>query len=337
MDVLQAASAAALEDVKALNVNPDDAGTPAADPAPAPSGTAESQTSTPEPTEATPAAGEPATPPVDPATLTEEELELIYKGQPVRVPKSDAIKLAQQGYDYTQKTMTLAEERRAFEAERMSVQAELQRQLLMIKDTLTNPESMKELVNWAAQQQGFTGDQVVEAAAGQPVQGLTAQQAQQMIQQQVAGLQRQFNTEIKRANYELETVRLEKEYSATINTHLQELVKTHPVLEDVDGINDLLRAEVAAQVKARMEANPNLDIPLKDTLGMFSKAAERRAAKIEARFQNRMKEVAVRQANVVNKGIEPSGGAAPAPSGAKPMKLGSAELRAAILADLSAG
>lgn len=74
-----------------------------------------------------------ATPPTDPEELSSEELpsddpasdewELNHNGNKRRVPRDEAIKLAQQGFDYTQKTQQLAEERKLVEQQRAAVEA----------------------------------------------------------------------------------------------------------------------------------------------------------------------------------------------------------------------
>lgn len=52
-----------------------------------------------------------------------DEWELSRNGQKVRVPRDEAVKLAQMGYDYTQKTQALAEDRRALEQTKAAVAA----------------------------------------------------------------------------------------------------------------------------------------------------------------------------------------------------------------------
>lgn len=64
---------------------------------------------------------------------SDDEVELNYNGQKRRVPKDEAVKLAQQGFDYTQKTQALAEERRALEAQKQALQARAQATPQLIK------------------------------------------------------------------------------------------------------------------------------------------------------------------------------------------------------------
>lgn len=266
------------------------------------------------------------------STPEEEELELIHNQQGVKLPKSEVLKLAQKGFDYTQKTMRLAEERKAFDAERLTAQAEVQRQLLMLKDTLTNPDSLRELVQWAAQQQGVD---MTDRQADQAAAQMSPQQVQSMVQSQIQRLEHQMGTAVARVQHELETNRLEKEYSAQVNTHLKSLTTAkYPVLQDVEGVEKLLKEEVAGQVKALIDADPNREIPMEQTLKMLEKAAERRALKIEARFKDRLKETAVKRAEIINKGIEPAGGQIPKPAPGPTPKLGSKELTALVYQDL---
>lgn len=57
-----------------------------------------------------------------------EFLELTYNGEQVKKTKDEVIALAQQGFDYTQKTQQLAEERRAIQANAQAVTQQLQLQ-----------------------------------------------------------------------------------------------------------------------------------------------------------------------------------------------------------------
>lgn len=52
----------------------------------------------------------------------DEEVTLKHEGKDVRLKKSEVIELAQKGFDYTQKTMAVAEERKVIQAERAKVE-----------------------------------------------------------------------------------------------------------------------------------------------------------------------------------------------------------------------
>lgn len=54
------------------------------------------------------------------------EFEITHNGKPVKLSKEEAKRQAQLGYDYTQKTQALAEERKVFEANKAALQAKSQ-------------------------------------------------------------------------------------------------------------------------------------------------------------------------------------------------------------------
>jgi hypothetical protein len=56
------------------------------------------------------------------APAEEEEFEFTWNGEQVKKKKSEAIELARQGFDYTQKTQQLADARRKFEADAQALQ-----------------------------------------------------------------------------------------------------------------------------------------------------------------------------------------------------------------------
>ncbi len=94
----------------------------------------EQQTEQPEAPEATPEAASDDLRPEDiPADEPSDEWELTHNGQKRRVPKDEALKLAQQGFDYTQKTQALAEERKQVEAVKQALQARAQLQPQLVK------------------------------------------------------------------------------------------------------------------------------------------------------------------------------------------------------------
>jgi len=56
-------------------------------------------------------------------------VEVIHNGKPVKMSMEDLKSYAQKGFDYTTKTMTLSEERKAIEEEKKKFEEELQNQL----------------------------------------------------------------------------------------------------------------------------------------------------------------------------------------------------------------
>lgn len=56
----------------------------------------------------------------------DEEIELTWNGEQVKKPKAEVLELAQKGFDYTQKTQALAEERRVMQEQIAAVQQQMQ-------------------------------------------------------------------------------------------------------------------------------------------------------------------------------------------------------------------
>lgn len=316
VDPISAASTSALADLSTVQ-------TPAVNSDPA-------ATETPTPAVATEAAPSPTveeTTPAEPVAETPaqeaaRELELIWRGQKVKLPEQEVISMAQKGYDYSQKTAELSQ----FRQELQTQKAALEQQANDLRQVLTDPQQLRQLVQWASQQ---------DIPGLDPNAGVTAQQAEELIATKVQALQKQVHTDIRRAQLELETNRLEQEYTANISTHLQKLTEKYPVLQDVEGIEGLLKSEALAYQQAQLSANPGKEISVQEILGVMAKAAERRAQKIEARFTNQMKRIAVQQQAVKSTGIE-AGGSAPSTQPDPQHKLNSKELREQVLRDLGA-
>lgn len=80
-----------------------------------------------------------ATPPPKTGDIT-----LTHNGQQVTVTEQELLQLAQKGYDYTQKTQTLSDERRAFEQEKSQAQAALK----LVSNIKNDPHGT---IGWLAQ------------------------------------------------------------------------------------------------------------------------------------------------------------------------------------------
>ena len=129
-------------------------------------------------------------------------LRLKHNGQEIEKPVEEVIALAQQGFDYTQKTQQLAEERKAVEsyaqavkAQEQQFQAQVQMQSALIQEiaqvtAIDNQLAQFQQINWTAltdsdpveaQKLFFTYSQL-QAQRGQLVNGIQGKQS--AIQQQ---------------------------------------------------------------------------------------------------------------------------------------------------------
>ena len=304
------ANALALQDIEAANAAAPT--TPPAEPAPA--------TPTPE----TPAAPEPVP---DEAPKVIEEVEIKVDGKAVRLPKEEALRYAQKGFDYTKKTQQVAEERKVLEAQKAKWEAEQ----VQLRAFLSDPAKVQEYLQELQRQTGF--------ASTNPDEVLTASQMQQALQAQARQLalkaQEEIGKAVNEAKIDLETKRLEADYTDATTRSIREALKAHPVLSAVDDVDDLLKADAWKRIKL-LRAEDSEYAPEKEDLTRFiTEAAEKRAAKLSETIKNHEKTVAARAAKLTTQGIEPAGGAPPKTTGEPPRyKLGDKELRAAVIADL---
>lgn len=97
------------------------------------------------------------------------DLEVIHNGQPVKIPATKVAELARQGFDYTQKTQALAEERRAVQAMRQAVQAQTQLHPVYM-------EAVADARSYEKALQSFSGVNWAQRATDDPI-GYTQERA----------------------------------------------------------------------------------------------------------------------------------------------------------------
>jgi hypothetical protein len=256
-------------------------------------------------------------PPAPPAPVAEApKWKLTRKGQEVEISDPEEVRrLAQMGFDYTQKTQQVAEYER-------SLRAEAQK----LVDHFSKPENLKAAL--AALENS------APPPPPQPDDVPTVQTVERLISSQVAAARAQLQQEHLAA----ETARYTQEYTAEVDTTLKTLVTDKfPRLGDVDKIEKLIMDDVAEEVAARVAADPTKVVPMADVKKLIVESATRRHDKLTARDKEHEKMRLVREAKLTTKGTEPpGGGAAPPAPASKPHKLGSAELTRSVTAELQA-
>lgn len=311
------ASAGALADIQAANTAPDP--TPAAPPAaPADPAPAAPAAAAPPPAEpAQPPAADPA--PADPAPAPTDKWVLKRKGQEVEITDREELRrLAEQGFDYSQKTADLSQQRRAFE-----------QQVAETRAWLANPANLKA---YLAQLETV---QPPPAPDADPNDVPTRAEVEQKTQALLAETQRQTTTLVQQALLQAETSRYEQEYRGEVNRTISTLVQDKfPLLQDVDKIDKLLMDDVAEQVRARVELHPDQVVGIDEVKGLLAKAAEKRADKLQARIREHLKMETVRAAKLTAQSPEPAGGPPPAPTPPPNFKLGDPRLTQSIVEEL---
>jgi hypothetical protein len=243
-----------------------------------------------------------------------EMYEVKVNGQTIKVPLDELRNGYSRQQDYTKKTMDLANERNTWTQRETQYQTELrqhQDQLNRISQFLNEPRVQSAL-------------RQLQAGIEDPNKPLTAEQVLQLQRQEAARQQEMFSGEFQRIQQELEVRHLANQYAGEIDSTIKQLQDKHPVLQDIDGLGQLLKQHVA-------QRNPQ---DISEAKQYFVEIAEAMANKLTSRFQTQQKQAAVDQAKLVKNGIE-TGGQTPAivpPE--KKFKLGSNDLFQAAVSDL---
>ena len=254
--------------------------------------------------EVTPQQAAPVTPPAEEALY-----EVKINGQTHRVPLSELTSGYSRQRDYTQKTTEIAEYRRQIDAE----VAQYRQQIQEARQYLSQPHIRQAIL--AAQQQGQVD----------PNAQLTAAQAQQLLEQRLQQQEQVNQQQMQQMAYELQVQQLAAGYDREIVATIDALKQRHPVLQDIEGFDQILRQKVG-------ERQPQT---LEEAKQAFIEIGQAAAAKVEARFATQQKQAAVQAAQLKRTGIEPPGGAvAPLPQTGQRLKIGSADMFAAAVSDM---
>lgn len=262
--------------------------------------------------------------PTPPTEVEPKVWTLKHRGKEVPIShESEVVELAQKGFDYQVKTQELAQKERALEAKWAEKEAAL-RQFLgkkeMVRAYLEDLESL-----------GLEAD---------PNEPLTAAQAQTLVHQGVEQALMREREERSRQAYQFQVTSMTNTYRAEVDQAISHALTSHPALSQfVDGVEVLLLADVAPQVAARIQANPDIPVPIEEVKGLIAAAAERRAGKLKALEVNAQKVAAVQAAAMKKSSPAPAGGspARQAPAPQKSFKLGDKNLVNAAIADLQRG
>lgn len=276
-------------------------------------------------TQETPAPAAQATPATEQPATPSTAWTFTRKGQQVTItdPKQ-AEELIRQGFDYTQKTMELAEQRRQLEAQARAV--------------LTNRELLKQQLAYLEAQQGPV---VTPAPADRPTQPapddlINVQQTQQLIQAQLREAEARMQAQAQRAVLEAETARYTEEYRGSVSKTLAAVTERFPLLKDIEKVDKLILDDVSDKVAAQIQLEPEKVVSIDDVNKLIVEVAERRHNRLHARLQEHQKMQAVRAAKVQQQGIEPAGGQPPAAEPEPVYKLDDPRLTEQVIRELSA-
>lgn len=255
----------------------------------------------------------PTEPPVE-AKAPEAELKthkITVDGQELEVTEADLKAGHMRQRDYTKKTQELAAERKAIEAERQQwaqKQQEIADELGRIDAFLRNQEAIDRYYEEAF---GRKRGQPITAPSLDPNSPITAAQAAEIARYNAE--QSRLMTERQLAEVRAEALKAQQQVAerekaaqrekagSELNSHVNSLLDKYPVLKRFDAIDEELFGDASRfQPKSLDEAKQRL-----------TEAAERKVATIRAIAEEEKKAVAVRAAELKNKGTEAPGGAPP--------------------------
>jgi len=169
-----------------------------------------------------------------PVSLADDALvEVIVDGQPQRLPWKDARTSIMLHKAFTQKTQSLAEERRQHAAEREQFQQQQQtvrQQLETLQRVMQDPSQLAPLLLAQAQQQSKARQPQPLTTANLPdLQKQFSAIVSESVQQQMAAFRAQQQAEL---------------FEKDLDSYTTELLKDHPVLSKLKGISDVIYGQV---------------------------------------------------------------------------------------------
>ena len=241
------------------------------------------------------------------AADAEPMYEVVVGGKKWRVPVSELTKGYQRQTDYTKKTMELSEQRRSWELERQ----EHMKQVEELQQWLQNPQAIAQYARDLMQRTGYDPAAPQNAAA---MQQLDLNKVTQTIDQRMQQMEFEFH---KR--------QLTNQYSGEIDSTIKGALDQHPELRKIQGIERVLRQEVAAREPGSLQ----------EAKQVLLQIAQEQADELRSLRAEQAAAAAQRSAPLQN-GIEPPGGTAPAPvAQGTPMKIGSPDFMQAVLKDIA--
>jgi hypothetical protein len=257
----------------------------------------------------------------DPAApeLKGQSYKVKINGEEVDVALDELLKGYSRTGDYTRKSMTLAQERKALEEERKqfdTIRTQAQERETAIAAFLRDANQVKQYYEYLSGQQ-LTPAQQQALNQSTPDQLLHMQQQMEaQMAQRMAQMQQMTQAEIAKVQ-EAAQARQAQELASELDKTIKGITGNpeFEILNSVDDIGEILCADA-------MKLNPKTIQEAQDAL---LQVAKMRAEKLEAKYQEKLKASAVKQAKLTTQGIEPPGGAGITPQPTK-FKLGSKDL-----------
>lgn len=288
---------------------------------------------------------EPQAKPVEQVEVVETpaKIERVFKrgGQEIKVELTPELEteLLQKGYDYTAKTMELAQFRKEAQAVIEEVRAEQKAQAEAVIALFNDPERLQLILDAKRAQAGLAPS--APPAAEDDLEFVSKSQLAAMMKEMEAKVRAEVKAETEKAKgsvrEDIELRQMESSFRSDFDKHIDSLMQTFPVLQEFGGedIANKIRADAHKFAQSVMVLNPGVALDPRQVKSVMMESAKRRAEAIEGKLREREKQVVMSHVKLVEKGPEPKGGgAAPAPPAAKPLKLKDPALDAQVLQEI---
>lgn len=279
--------------------------------------TPEVDTPAPDPVSAAPDSAPATTPEMNIPEFKGTRHKVKVRGTEEEVEYDELLKGYSRQADYTRAKQELAEQAKAVQAmEQQIAAAQQQLQQVYGQDPLIAQAAQvaesygvpfSQALQAVVQMQAQQSNQLPEMDANEIA---TVSQAQAIAEQRLAAMQQQMATlaeqmqgwtqqQIQAAKSEIQTSQQSQAYASDINTTLGQIFEQNPILNAVEGMEDILRFKV-------YQADPATVEEAKD---LFVRFAQEQAEKIQSQFTELTKSRIATKQKLATGGIEPPGGA----------------------------
>jgi hypothetical protein len=258
-------------------------------------------------------------------TSPEEELEFIRKG-----------------FDYTAKTMELAEEKKQIQALAKEIAEREEARQASMKAFFSNPANVRKYLELLEQNGGPAAPQAPQGE--EEYEPVTKADLARMRQEMLAEARKSANAEAEtrmRALLDQAAVeRLTVDFKSDIDKTIDAIVARHPELDMIDGVGDLIRQAGNRVFQAQLTLNPDQPVDPALVKAAMAEDAAKRALRVAAKLRDREKTEAAAKTTLTTRGVEPPGGNAPStappPSSNRALSLKDPALDAQVIAEIQA-
>lgn len=250
-----------------------------------------------------PAGGE--TPQATPGGATpgqaEEQFEIKWNGQVVKVPRSQMGEFAQKGYDYTQKMQALAKDREAFQSERQRYEQAIAEVKAFLEDDARVGQYYQELLKSRGKK--ASGPSATQADPEGFISQAELESHLQRAREELLGKTQQ---EIAQMRQQLQIEAMAGQYNAELTSHIQALKTQIPELRAIPKVEQILKEDVR-QMRPRT---------IEEAKEMLVNVAQQHARDVRQYLdeQRKTEGAGAGASGALANGIEPRGGSGPLPT-----------------------